>query len=935
VVAVDQFEELFTACRDEDERSAFVDALVSCTRRRVLLLVAVRADYYGACAAYPELARLLGANHVLVGPMRRDELRRAIELPARRAGARVEPDLVDALVAGVEGRPGALPLLSTSLLELWGRRDGQVLRLAEHERAGGELYRGARLAAALDWSATHERELNPLERDFLADSRAESESESRRQRRANRRLRTLLGGVAALLALALVAGAVAVSQRGQARDAARTADAQRLGAEAQTRDDLDQALLLARAGVELDDSAATRSQLLTVLMREPQAIGTLTGDWDPLHYQSLSPDGRRLALASSHGTVTFFDTARRRPVGRPYRLRTGFVTDLKFSPDGRTLAVAGWDETRAMLGGVVDLVDARTHARRLQVVVPPFPGGATWLGVHVLFLPNGRDIVVQQVHVPIDVAGPPSVLRRFDGATGAAVGGPVRVGRHQTVAMWGTGDRRRLFVTSAQDNETHMLDVRPLRVLRRWPVGDFAGVVSLDGTLFALGSQRGDVRLLDLRSGRVRSFAGRHDASVLRMRFSADARTLVTTGADGAVIVWDVERGEPRQTLTGHARGLVWGLEVTPDGRTAYSAGEDQHAFVWDLTGDQSLARPFAVARAFVPDDGDTLPRGIAVSPDGRTLAIGHSDGMVDLLDPRTLRRRAGFRALPGFVAALAFSPDGHVLAAGGQHGRLTLWDSRTLRRLGELRGQTTTSQTLAFSPDGALLASAELGTPTEAETDFKGGGVRVWDLRARSLTAIRVPLATPAIAISANGRWLAIAGNAQPTEVRDARNGQLVAKLPTPYDGRSVAFSPDGGLIVTGHYDGTVQAWSTDTWKPVGRLLEGHEGKRVLWMGFTPDGATLATAGQDGTVQLFDMATRTALGPPLSVETDSYLAAALAPDGRHLFVVPTGRGALRWDLSPAAWKQHACRVAGRELTRREWDDALPGAPYRTVCRLG
>ena len=96
VIAVDQFEEVFTACRDEAERAAFVDALVACARdprRRALVLVAVRADFYGRCAAYPELWRLLGANHVLVGPMRRDELRRAIELPAapRRPAGRARP----------------------------------------------------------------------------------------------------------------------------------------------------------------------------------------------------------------------------------------------------------------------------------------------------------------------------------------------------------------------------------------------------------------------------------------------------------------------------------------------------------------------------------------------------------------------------------------------------------------------------------------------------------------------------------------------------------------------------------------------------------------------------------------------------------------------------------------------------------------------------
>ena len=99
-----------------------------------------------AARAYPELWRLLGANQVPVGPMRRDELRRAIELPARRAGLRVEPDLTDALIADVDGEPGALPLLSTSLLELWQRRDGRTLRLSAYEQAGGVHGAVARLA---------------------------------------------------------------------------------------------------------------------------------------------------------------------------------------------------------------------------------------------------------------------------------------------------------------------------------------------------------------------------------------------------------------------------------------------------------------------------------------------------------------------------------------------------------------------------------------------------------------------------------------------------------------------------------------------------------------------------------------------------------------------------------------------------------------------
>ncbi|HWT24386.1 MAG TPA: hypothetical protein VN213_12850, partial [Solirubrobacteraceae bacterium] len=135
VVAVDQFEETFIACGDEWERRAFIAELTADTTRVVVL--ALRADHYGRCAAYPELSRPLAAHHVLVGAMRRDELRRAVERPAQRVGLRVEPALVDALVADVEHEPGALPMLSTALLELWQHRDGRHLRLAAYEATGG------------------------------------------------------------------------------------------------------------------------------------------------------------------------------------------------------------------------------------------------------------------------------------------------------------------------------------------------------------------------------------------------------------------------------------------------------------------------------------------------------------------------------------------------------------------------------------------------------------------------------------------------------------------------------------------------------------------------------------------------------------------------------------------------------------------------------
>jgi tRNA A-37 threonylcarbamoyl transferase component Bud32 len=149
LLAVDQLEELFTACPSDGERAAFADALARAATDplgRAVVVVALRADFYGRFAAYPGLAELLGANQVLVSPLSASELRRVVELPAGRVGLRVDPDLADELVEDVEGEPGALPLLSTALLELWQKRQDNTLTLAAYRESGGVHGAVARLA---------------------------------------------------------------------------------------------------------------------------------------------------------------------------------------------------------------------------------------------------------------------------------------------------------------------------------------------------------------------------------------------------------------------------------------------------------------------------------------------------------------------------------------------------------------------------------------------------------------------------------------------------------------------------------------------------------------------------------------------------------------------------------------------------------------------
>ena len=140
VLIVDQFEELFTLCGDEHERNKFLDNLLYAATipgGRIVVALALRADFYPRCAAYPELRALVAEQQYLVGPLTGDGLRRVIEEPARRVGLELETGLVETIVDDVGDRPGSLPLLEHVLLETWQRRRGNMLTLEAYVASGG------------------------------------------------------------------------------------------------------------------------------------------------------------------------------------------------------------------------------------------------------------------------------------------------------------------------------------------------------------------------------------------------------------------------------------------------------------------------------------------------------------------------------------------------------------------------------------------------------------------------------------------------------------------------------------------------------------------------------------------------------------------------------------------------------------------------------
>ena len=1049
VVVVDQFEELFTACGDEGERAGFVAELLGLLEpgsapARVIL--AVRADYLGWCAGYERLASRVADGTVLVGPMSDDEVRRAVEAPARYAGLEVEPDLVHAVVEDVRGRPGGLPLLSTALLDTWERRRGRTLthagylaaggvsgalarladsaytrltpaeqeaarrilvRLADtgetglpvrrrvpleevaapgdaaarraldvlvarrlltvgdetvevaHEallshwprlarwleedeqgralrrhlapaardwarsgRPGAELYRGARLASALDWAAGHAGDLNAVEEEFLEASRAAAECELREQReradrgaRARRRLRMVLAGVIALLIFSAVAGAVAAQQRGQARAAQRSAEAaqrsaeaRRLGSRALTEPDLDRSLLLAAAAVRTDPSLETAGDLFAALQLGPHALAQVRGG-DGLVRLAVSPDGRTLAAGGADGTLVFWDTRTMHRIGEPVQIGL-LIGDIAFSPDGRLVAVLAVNPNGPSPEVVVWDIGRRSILHRL-----PFAGyadtslAASRVWTRLVWTRDGRWVAVDSG------AG----LLIFYDAAAATETHSVRVpgaGSGGSVGVYAAGDDILAIAKSTRD--AILVDPKTARILRRIFLPVPAGsrvAVSRDGHMLAVSDSNGAVFFENLRTGQVQKGIGEHAGGAANMVLSPDGLTAASLHPDGAVTLWDVRTGQPRLTLAGHS-GAVTDGAFAPDGRTLYTASLDTSVITWDVTGNRSfgVTRPNA---AQGPLSAGTLVIPYAGwSADRRRAVIGFPAGLVATIDVATGTVTA--RGTPvKELANLALSPDGRHAYLTSFDPLVRRWDTTTGRvdktsTLGDNSGKAV----LGVSPDGRLLVVCDASQALACYFANAGTLERAGPLEPAGYS---MPGGAPGTAaFSPNGRLVALVGGPFP--------GVTVLRVPTgraTWANRSLAgvavsgFSPDGRRLVAGSIDGKIATFDVAS----GRLLAGPtvaQSGPVLTASFAPDGQTILTSGADGTIRLWEAAHLHPVAEPLHLLPDQAAFAAYSPDGEQILGLDATGRVTAWPATVSAWLNRACSIAGRDFTPQE-----------------
>ncbi|MCB9161892.1 MAG: pentapeptide repeat-containing protein [Caldilineaceae bacterium] len=314
----------------------------------------------------------------------------------------------------------------------------------------------------------------------------------------------------------------------------------------------------------------------------------------------------------------------------------------------------------------------------------------------------------------------------------------------------------------------------------------------------------------------------------------------------------------------------------------------------------------------------------VAYSPDGRMVAAGTANGLVQIRHVDSGQLLASWPGHSGAVYAVAFSPDGELIASGGADGTVVLWktdavkaatqqetsvtppthrppeaDHVTNHIVRQLRGQTAAVRHLAFSPvKDARLNSWTLACSGEDRT------VHVWAVDTGVLVRVlRGHLGlVVATAFSPDGRLLATGsrGNASDLRLWDAATGDLLHMLDLGEWVLAVAFSPDGRLLAVGRSDGAVQILAVrallrgepaDTGQVT--VLGRHDGG-VETLDFSPDGRTLASGGSDRMVRLWDVAARQ-LRITLAGHNGWVMGVAFSPDGQRL--VSGG-----WDQSVRFW---------------------------------
>ena len=829
LVLVDQFEEVFTVCRDDALRQALIATLLyaaSVPGGQTVVVVTLRADFYGKCAAYPTLATALAEHQVLVGPLSPEELRRAIVRPAQSVGCAFESGLVELLLHDVTDQAGALPLLQDVLRELWELREGRHLTHAAYEAAGklaGALEKRADTLYAAFTEAeqamcrrvllrltqpgegTEDTKRRVAMQELFAVEAEVEQVEAVVQRLTDARLITTEGatnrpeeGVVEVAHEALIRG---WSQLRTWIDADREAlqTHRRITVAAQAWQALQRDAGLLYRGVLLEQAKAWRldhdddlNQLerefllasMTLQVQEEEAKEAQRRR-ELEQARALAEAERQRAQEQARATQRL-----RRRAGALAVLFVLAVLGVVFAWRQQQQAERFAKEARAAAAAQAT---ARREAQAAQQIAENEQARAKQ--AHTLAL--ARQLAAQAelalatppVHLVRSTLLATESLRRAPTLEGyrvwakamALLPRDVRRLEHQgQVQKLAFSPDGKQLATLANQGGTHEQAAGVAQLLnptngetraridhRGWVT---AVAFSPDGRWLATASWDYTVAMSEVATGHE-VYRLQHEAPVLSLAFSLDGTRLATATRDGLVHLWATALATPVVTL--RHDGAVQAVAFSPDGRTLATASDDKTARLWNSATGEEIGR--------FPHPSQVMQ--VAYDPQGRWLATVHGD-------------RQSWRA-----------------TARGEEAKMRLWDVASGQLHLMLDHGDHAVREVVFTPDGTRVVTTS------------GDTVQVWEaVTGDSLARFKHDDFVQKLVLSRDGQWLAtLQRSDKHVLVWDLATAQQQCRVTHDKDVRAAVFSRDGSQLATAGDDHTLRLWNTASCQAMSRVK--HEG--------------------------------------------------------------------------------------------------------------
>lgn len=848
LIFVDQFEEVFTNCSDEQTRENFIEALMQLSQNgddSVRVVLAMRADFLEYFSAYPQLGIIANANDIhLVTDMHSDELRKVIEQPAAKHGVVFEEGLVEQIIKEVQGQSGYLPLLQYTLNLLWetectyvgkdgkfhiedrtlnkstylllegvrGALQGRVSKLykglSKHEQdATRQIFLrlvqvmnteyGSRAVSRKAYRSEFEGEIiEATLQKFVNENVVVSGYEY------SSRDSVLVGGFSKVKKNATfeIAHEIVLSSWDALKEWLEEAkDA--IIFKNLLSDDVNRwksILNQAPAGAAIDSDIA-KDELLkgarldrAVDLRQNNAFALLGG----------------LTVSENQ----FIDTSVEWQVFQRRR-----KADLDTAKErNQLLDEANQKAKKIIQRGVISLV-----------IIIPIALGSSLVAIQAF-----KGLSVARTGTKLEQAGV-SALRQFRSSEIDSLVSALRAAQELQVLV---------------DNNTSMENypaVSPMLAIQKitdsiYEKNRFASkqgeVKAVDfspnGNQIATGGRDGKIQIWRLSGELIMEFQAHEGgvlASINSISFAPDGNHIASASEDGTARLWTVS-GKKVATLSRH-QGEVESIDFSSDGQTIATAGSNGEVFIWDISGNQ--------AGQLIGHQGKVLK--VSFSPDSQRIATASTDGTIRIWNSSGTQLSQWSGHGGEYVYSVSFSTDGQKLVSAGGDRTARIWNLLGQQQ-SKLEGHRLPVTNVSFSRNNQWVA-----------TSSDDGTARLWNIAGEELARFQGHRGVVWNAkFSPDDNYLFTTGRDGTLRLWQLERNEALNLEGLQDDANAVSVSPDGSLIAAAGNEGILSLWSTS-----GELFNSwvaNPGGHIFSISFSPDGQRIATGGVNSDVSVWNL---------------------------------------------------------------------------------